>query len=432
MKAVKKFISMVLCCMMIAVMVTVMPFSASAANYSTNWQGYSTPTVTLKRGSSGNSVRWLQCAINDLIINGDKNGKKLSTSKLDVDGSFGPGVETAVKKFQSSYSLTADGCFGPGSRSKMLSVLKSGTSSCSHNWENFRVDKYPTCTTEGREVQKCSKCGNTRTVSIKKKAHTLKRTYEGGFAVDTCTVCKDDIYREDKVFVKKLMDEYGWSSYRAWCLVSDMQDYNRRNFTSTVKSQATQLGKTYSFASKVLKSDELKKISTACQNAATVCDYIDLACDLKTMVSGNCNNYDRMTATVNALSQLTSKVPCGSYYTSALDTISKGLNNTLNQVRKERITKILYDWACFDIKISGSSKSLQRMSVAELKANQTKVNEALKKRYKSLYGKTYEAALKNMSNEQYINMFMDVKQRQEISGTKNFADFVEKQLKVTK
>ena len=150
------------------------------------------------------------------------------------------------------------------------------------------------------------------------------------------------------------------------------------------------------------------------------------------MVSGNCNNYDRMTATVNALSQLTSKVPCGSYYTSALDTISKGLNNTLNQVRKERITKILYDWACFDINISGSSKSLQRMSVAELKANQTKVNEALKKRYKTLYGKTYEAALKNMSNEQYINMFMDVKQRQEISGTKNFADFVEKQLKVTK
>lgn len=430
MKAVKRIVSMILCCMMIAVMFTVLPFSASAANYSTNWKQYSTPTVTLKRGAKGNNVKWLQCAINDLIINGDKSGSKLNASKLDVDGSFGPGVETAVKKFQSQYSLSPDGSFGPASRKKMVSVLKGVT--CTHSWDNYRIQRYATCTLTGIEVQKCSKCNATRTVTIPKKSHSLKTTYDGGFATKTCTVCKEETYREDQVFVKKLMNEYGWTSYKAWCLVSDMKQFNRRNFTSTVRSQAKQLGKTYSFASKVLSSKELKKIGDACQKACTVCDYIDLACDLQTMVSGNCNNYDRMTATVNALSALTSKVPCGNYYTEALNTISKGLNNTLDQVRKDRITKILYDWACFDINIDGSNKSLQRMTVNELNANRTKVNNALIKRYKTLYGSTYSAALKNMTNEQYINMFMDVKKRQEISGTKNFADFVEKELRVTK
>ena len=44
---------------------------ASAATYSTNYQNHSEPSRTLSNGSRGDDVKWLQCAINNLIVNGD-------------------------------------------------------------------------------------------------------------------------------------------------------------------------------------------------------------------------------------------------------------------------------------------------------------------------------------------------------------------------
>jgi peptidoglycan hydrolase-like protein with peptidoglycan-binding domain len=57
-------------------------------------------SILLRKGSSGPSVVDLQQKLNRL-------GYGLST-----DGQFGPGTETAVKKFQGSAGLTADGIVG--------------------------------------------------------------------------------------------------------------------------------------------------------------------------------------------------------------------------------------------------------------------------------------------------------------------------------
>ncbi|MDR1565161.1 MAG: peptidoglycan-binding protein [Oscillospiraceae bacterium] len=68
---------------------------------------YPKPTTTLKKGSKGNNVKWIQWALN-------KKG-----SKLTVDGSFGTGTDTAVKTFQKKSGLTADGIVGPKTRDKL-------------------------------------------------------------------------------------------------------------------------------------------------------------------------------------------------------------------------------------------------------------------------------------------------------------------------
>lgn len=65
-----------------------------------------TPTVsleTLKRGSSGSSVKKLQAALG-----------------VATDGSFGPGTETALKSWQSKNGLTPDGIAGPITLAKLL------------------------------------------------------------------------------------------------------------------------------------------------------------------------------------------------------------------------------------------------------------------------------------------------------------------------
>ena len=413
----------------ILMLITAMPLSASAANYSTNWKQYSTPTVTLKRGAKGNNVKWLQCAINDLITNGDKNGKKLNATKLDVDGSFGPGVETAVKKFQSSYSLSADGSFGPASRSKMVSVLKDpkGTT-CNHKWAYHYTSSYATCTKDGLKYEKCSLCKNVRAVTIPKTGHTEKKESRYGFTTKTCTKCGTETYNERKDFVNKLMKEYYWSSWKANCLADDIEYYNVKNCTADIKSKVGKVGKAYSIAGSALGKSYLKNLSKDCKKVCDVCDYIDLATDLKVMMSGSVNNYTRLSATISGLNSLCSKVQAGNYYTSALDTISKGLDKTLKEVHTAFVKKNMVNWAVSDIEVTGSSKPLQRMTVKEIEKNRSNVNAALIKRYKSLYGKTYEASRKNVSDAQYCELFVQLKKRQEIDGTVNFADFVQKEM----
>ena len=66
---------------------------------------------TLKRGSTGSQVRALQILLNG---NGyDPNG---------IDGSFGPGCEAAVKRYQAAKGLTADGVVGQNTWNKLLGV----------------------------------------------------------------------------------------------------------------------------------------------------------------------------------------------------------------------------------------------------------------------------------------------------------------------
>ena len=129
---------------------------ASAATYSTNYQSHSEPSRTLSNGSRGDDVKWLQCAINNLIVNGDRNGSRLSTSKLDVDGAFGNATKTAVLAFQRKYGLAVDGYFGPASRSKMKSVLRSATVKPVNGQlsAHFHSSEFA-----------CKRCGATHTIS---------------------------------------------------------------------------------------------------------------------------------------------------------------------------------------------------------------------------------------------------------------------------
>lgn len=69
---------------------------------------YSVPTKTLKRGSRGNGVRWLQYALNER-----KYG-------LIVDGDFGQKTEDAVKSYQAKRGLVVDGIVGARTRGELL------------------------------------------------------------------------------------------------------------------------------------------------------------------------------------------------------------------------------------------------------------------------------------------------------------------------
>ncbi len=74
---------------------------------------YPVPTRTLKKGSQGDDVKWLQAALNKL------------GSSLTVDGDFGSGTEAAVKAYQKNNGLTQDGIVGPATRTKIQSALNT-------------------------------------------------------------------------------------------------------------------------------------------------------------------------------------------------------------------------------------------------------------------------------------------------------------------
>ncbi|TDT50834.1 SpoIID/LytB domain-containing protein [Fonticella tunisiensis] len=71
---------------------------------------------TLKKGSRGEDVKWLQDAL-----------KRLGYYKSTIDGSFGPGTYSAVVAFQRANGLKADGVVGPATASKINEKLQGGT-----------------------------------------------------------------------------------------------------------------------------------------------------------------------------------------------------------------------------------------------------------------------------------------------------------------
>lgn len=70
---------------------------------------YAEPTATLKSGSKGEGVKWLQWELNQ------------SGVKLTIDGSFGPATLTAVKNYQKAHGLEVDGKVGPATRESLKS-----------------------------------------------------------------------------------------------------------------------------------------------------------------------------------------------------------------------------------------------------------------------------------------------------------------------
>ena len=69
-------------------------------------------TSTIKSGSQGDDVRWLQSALN-----------KAMNAELTVDGSFGNGTESKVIEFQSRCGLSADGQVGPATIAMLVDIL---------------------------------------------------------------------------------------------------------------------------------------------------------------------------------------------------------------------------------------------------------------------------------------------------------------------
>lgn len=128
-KSITKFLSIALS---LATVFSINAFgmTAFAANYTTNYSNYDAPensgdyaywngSKVVRSGStSKDEVMWMQAALNYCITN-----KGLSTSKLNVDGSFGPASKAATTAFQKKYGLSVDGSFGPSTISKMKSVL---------------------------------------------------------------------------------------------------------------------------------------------------------------------------------------------------------------------------------------------------------------------------------------------------------------------
>ncbi len=71
---------------------------------------YKKPTATVKRGSRGQSVKWVQW---HLIKRGFDCGKS------EIDGSCGRDTEAAIIAFQKASGLAADGICGPATRAAL-------------------------------------------------------------------------------------------------------------------------------------------------------------------------------------------------------------------------------------------------------------------------------------------------------------------------
>ncbi len=135
MKKTKKLVALLLAVICVVSMFSFTGVSASAANYTSDYSKYSTPSasdyaywngkkVVKASGTTKSEIKWMQAALNYCITD-----KGLNASKLDVDGSFGPASKKTATAFQKKYGLSADGSFGPKTIAKMKDVLKQVSSS---------------------------------------------------------------------------------------------------------------------------------------------------------------------------------------------------------------------------------------------------------------------------------------------------------------
>jgi hypothetical protein len=76
---------------------------------------YAEPTTTLRQGSSGEGVKWLQWHLYKLGYLTEK----------DIDGSFGPTTLKMSKQFQTDCGLDIDGVIGPASRTALKTAYEN-------------------------------------------------------------------------------------------------------------------------------------------------------------------------------------------------------------------------------------------------------------------------------------------------------------------
>ena len=121
--------------MVLLVLVSGILFSSKVlAGYTST---YSEPTITLKRGTYGTGVKWLQDMLNH-------NGYALS-----VDGEFGNATYNAVTSFQSSKGLEVDGIVGNATKSALkkyagtVSAIKYQYTTTRVNFRSGPSTSYP-------------------------------------------------------------------------------------------------------------------------------------------------------------------------------------------------------------------------------------------------------------------------------------------------
>ena len=94
---------------------------ALASNHSatttvtTHTNPYTAPIITVKQGSRGTAVKWVQFALY-------KAGYGVGSLDSFVDGDFGPNTKNAVMKFQAANNLEVDGIVGPITRNALKKV----------------------------------------------------------------------------------------------------------------------------------------------------------------------------------------------------------------------------------------------------------------------------------------------------------------------
>lgn len=142
------------------------------------------PGATLREGASGDYVRFIQTALNDL-------GYNCGT----VNGTYGTSTTNAVKAFQSQHGLTSDGLCGQWTYAEILSVLTAKYNH-THNYSSSAVTQAATCSQSGVRTYYCS-CGTTKTEGIPATGHswgswvTTKQatSTSTGTAKRTCSKC---------------------------------------------------------------------------------------------------------------------------------------------------------------------------------------------------------------------------------------------------
>ena len=110
----------------IAFIIIIMCFIIPVKSFATYSSIYPEPSITLKRGTYGNGVKWLQDMLNH-------NGYTLS-----IDGEFGNATYNAVTNFQKNNNLQVDGIVGPATKSMLKNM--ASISSMTYKYTTTRVN----------------------------------------------------------------------------------------------------------------------------------------------------------------------------------------------------------------------------------------------------------------------------------------------------